>query len=106
MDAYKCDRCGKFYCKNTEVKTKCAVHGEYVQMVATISGGMHDEYFDLCDDCVKEFFDFMECKQALKEHDGCQGCKHMKKEPDELPCSICSNRYRNRWETKGSEEDE
>ena len=106
VKVYKCDRCGNFYDNNTEIKTKGAVHGGYVQGIATFNRTIIDEYFDLCDDCMKEFFNFMERKQTPKEHDGCKGCEYMKKGEDELPCVICSNRYRNRWKSKESESDE
>ena len=101
MNAYRCDRCGKYYGDNKRIKTKGAVHGDYIVGISTICRHGKDENFDLCDDCIEALNNFLQgVNEEVKNHDGCQGCKHMEKEADELPCVVCMNRYRNRWEAR------
>ena len=57
MKALKCDRCGKYYEKNVLVKSKGAVLGSIIGGFFTrTENGKVDEPFDLCDDCIKSLF--------------------------------------------------
>ena len=55
--ARKCDRCGKFY---TPEDKKFDVNGHIVTQIRTITASGYDmDYFDLCDECVKAYYRFM-----------------------------------------------
>ena len=69
MNAYKCDKCGKYY----EGNKKFSVNGDYIVGISTISRCRRGacENFDLCDDCLKAFYDFMDVKnKKANENDG------------------------------------
>ena len=58
--ALKCDRCGKYYEKNVLVKSVGAVHGGIINGIITSTAeGKEDKHYDLCDDCIKKLFDWM-----------------------------------------------
>ena len=60
-NAKRCDRCGNYYDKNICVPTKGAIHGGILTGVKTAADDCYiDEHFDLCDDCLQKFVDFME----------------------------------------------
>ncbi len=63
-EAYKCDRCGKFYDKNKKVTTKGRISGGIITGIVTTSKGDKDEWFDLCDDCIIAFKEFMNGKEV------------------------------------------
>lgn len=66
--ASKCDRCGKFYEKNQNHKSNGRVMGGTITGVATVSGKSDkDEWFDLCDDCISDFMEFMNGKELANE---------------------------------------
>lgn len=56
MNAHKCDRCGKFYLMNEKYhprgEKKAAIEG-----LATYQRFGKPQYFELCDDCLEEFFE-------------------------------------------------
>lgn len=59
--AKKCDRCGKFYEKNVVMKSKGSALGSIIGGIETSTKeGITDEYFDLCDDCVKSLYEWKE----------------------------------------------
>lgn len=62
-EAYKCDRCGEFYDKNKKVKSKGRVPGENVTGIVT-TRGVKNKRFDLCDDCITAFKDFMKGRKV------------------------------------------
>lgn len=56
-EAKKCDRCGKFYEENELMESKCSVLGSTIGGINTATkDGRKDEHFDLCDDCIKSLF--------------------------------------------------
>lgn len=56
-EAKKCDRCGKYYEKNVLFKTKGSICGSVLEGFATTEkNGRSDEWFDLCDNCLKSLF--------------------------------------------------
>ena len=58
-NAKKCDRCGRFYVFNTEFPAD--QHGDcYIGGIMTMTtGGYHFRNYDLCDDCLKDFNEFI-----------------------------------------------
>ncbi len=92
-----CDRCGK------EIP-------EVLPMMQSILPVYNIKRYsadvDLCNDCLKEFDDFMEGKTINKssncEHEqeirGCSNCLHELKPMAKLPCRLCNNQ--NYWEPK------
>lgn len=55
--AKKCDRCGKFYEKNVVMKSIGSALGSTIGGIKTVTKeGITDEDFDLCDDCIKSLF--------------------------------------------------
>lgn len=66
-DAYKCDRCGKFYEKNEFKRSQASIQGGIITGIATMTYLGVDEWFDLCDDCMKEFEKFMSGNPELLE---------------------------------------
>lgn len=59
MKALKCDRCGRYYEKNVLVKSKGSAIGSVIGGFYTrTKDGKADEPFDLCDDCIKNLFEW------------------------------------------------
>lgn len=56
MTAHKCDRCGKFYLRNERYHPhsakNCAIEG-----ISTLQLYGKKQYFELCDECLEEFFE-------------------------------------------------
>ena len=74
-DAKKCDRCGKFYEKNSisfERYGTNIINGEYTIVsglsLTTQFPGVFKPY-DLCDECLEQLIDWLEC-QKKGENDG------------------------------------
>ncbi len=62
-NAKKCDRCGKYYEKN-ETKPRIITDACFVSGLKTLANipnaTFNDEHFDLCDECLEEFYRFMD----------------------------------------------
>ena len=66
--AKKCDRCGKYYDKNTGYKQK--VRGKYYHedgMCFTTVDGVGSNYKDLCDDCLEKLHMFLDGAKLILE---------------------------------------
>lgn len=73
-NAKKCDRCGKFYLFNKEFLVDH--HGDcYIGGITTMTtGGFHHQNYDLCDDCLKDFNEFIRdsvCIRKIVQDGGC-----------------------------------
>lgn len=56
----QCDRCGKTYEENERHQTRHSVIGGTISGIATITeGGLRDESYDLCDECIGELFEWL-----------------------------------------------
>lgn len=53
--ARKCDRCGKFYENNNGSKS---INGYFVRTIRICTTGPYED-LDLCDDCIKELYKFL-----------------------------------------------
>ena len=59
MHAMKCDRCGNYFDCNQLRLRGGGCSGESFGHISVIGENNHCCNYDLCDDCVKQFFDFM-----------------------------------------------
>lgn len=64
MDAHKCDRCGKYYDKNVRFGAE-DIEGATIVGVRARFYKNHDNYgldkaYDLCDDCIMDFYKWIE----------------------------------------------
>lgn len=67
---------------------------------------MYSKDVDLCNNCLKDFNDFIKGKAIDKSSDcehkqeirGCSNCLHELKTMAQLPCNLCNNQ--NCWEPK------
>lgn len=66
--AKKCDRCGKFYEKNTRFSTFSSFRRTLLDGICftTMNGG-YVEYSDLCDDCIAELKLFLNGKKLRED---------------------------------------
>ena len=70
MEAKKCDRCGKFYTENKayEIERNDPCVGGVVAGIATCDkNGYCNKYFDFCDNCLTDFFEFLKGKEMSEE---------------------------------------
>lgn len=59
-DAKKCDRCGRFYVKNTAHPCNYRQAGRMIAGVCICTADESiDESFDFCDKCISKFIEFM-----------------------------------------------
>lgn len=67
-DAKKCDRCGGFYIENESIHSKGRVNGGVIGGIYTVTiNDDRDEYFDLCDPCLKKLFKFLNNEELFGE---------------------------------------
>lgn len=72
MKAMRCDRCGLFYLKNEIIPkgqpSDCCIDG--VDITFHNRNGRFDKYkrYDLCDECIIKFMDFMESPEKDRSH--------------------------------------
>lgn len=60
MDAMKCDRCGNYFdCNQLRLRGGNCGGDESFEKIIVMGEHNHCCSYDLCDDCVKQFFDFM-----------------------------------------------
>lgn len=63
-NAKKCDRCGKFYENNKKHETSGRIHGSKLTGISTTdTNTCSDKWFDLCDDCLTDLFEFLSGKE-------------------------------------------
>lgn len=68
-EAYKCDRCGKYYSENKTKLTGGNCKNEVFGHV-NIKGRFNwYKSYDLCDDCVRELFEFLNDKKEVINDD-------------------------------------
>lgn len=66
-DALKCDRCGKYYDGNSKHKTfGRIIGGKLARICTTDTNGRQDKWFDLCDDCIYDLFNFMKGGKVIE----------------------------------------
>ena len=63
----KCDRCGSYYDNNTTPTRKNVNNGRVKGVDIMSTANYTDEVFDLCDECLKKFYEWMENKEDSKE---------------------------------------
>lgn len=64
MTAYKCDRCGRFYLRNEKYHPR-NMKVEPIRGLRTVQQFGDAKIFELCDDCLTEFFErFMNWDEA------------------------------------------
>ena len=68
-NAKKCDRCGKFYVENASFPVD--QHGDhYIGGVMTMTtSGFHHKNYDLCDDCLKDFNEFIRERAFIRKEE-------------------------------------
>ena len=67
MKVYICDRCGEVYTDNKKFKTRGRINGSIISGVYLKSKYEEiDAAVDLCDECIKDFFDFSCNKTVYK----------------------------------------
>lgn len=59
MKAMKCDRCSNYYIENKKYLGRNKKEKEPLEGVTLWGRYNVDESFDLCDDCINEFLEFM-----------------------------------------------
>lgn len=60
MNAKRCDRCKKYYDKNSKNETVGRIHGGVIEGIVTYTTGSNlDKYFDLCDDCIDDLKEWL-----------------------------------------------
>lgn len=66
-NAKKCDRCGKFYVENTRFPVD--QHGDYYigGVMTMTTSGFHYKNYDLCDDCLKDFNEFIRERAFIRK---------------------------------------
>ena len=66
MNAKKCDRCGRYYDKNTEHLIGGNIPIRYAAGVQIYDNSEADrKAWDLCDDCLMEFFNWVNMKKEM-----------------------------------------
>lgn len=55
--AKKCDRCGRYYDRNTKYKANGHSNHNLDGVATTNTVGMVERSYDLCDECITEFFE-------------------------------------------------
>lgn len=59
MNAYKCDRCGKFY-DNHDTKKRVTIKGKFMPICFRLGNhNTEDAWMDLCPDCMNEFVSWL-----------------------------------------------
>lgn len=68
-DAKKCDRCGNYYDENAKHKVTINSCKTVISEVCTYTRSGHAyKPYDLCDNCIDDFFEFM-CNRQLEKED-------------------------------------
>lgn len=99
-DAKKCDRCGKYYTENKAVKSNNGSNGSrHVGGIISIDNKSYmDARFDLCDECVVEFFEkFINQEEINMDEDYrevyfdqyCKTCQYDIRLEEDWPCTEC-----------------
>ena len=64
---FRCDRCGKIFDMNDSTSQERSNGRDKIMGVATfvewLDNKVKNNFYDLCDDCLTEFFEFMETKK-------------------------------------------
>lgn len=63
-------------------------HGVYMKF---------DTICPVCAEKLKELINKADVETSKENADGCDGCKYIHKDMNEMPCVICKNRYMNQW---------
>lgn len=70
ITSYKCDRCGKVYNENRRWSGPRLSDREVTGVMTKTADGLNERKYDLCDNCIGEFFEFIKRRKKEEQDDG------------------------------------